>query len=325
MNNTYWKNKNIFITGATGLVGSWLTERLVQHGSNVVCFIRDIVPKSNLILNGSYNKVTIVNGCLEDYNIIERALNEYEIDTVFHLGAQTIVGTAYRSPLGTFESNIKGTWNVLEAARHSSLVKRLVVASSDKAYGIHDKLPYREDTPLHGLHPYDCSKSCADLLAQTYFNTYKLPVGIARCGNFFGGGDLNFNRIVPGTIRSVINNEEPIIRSDGSYTRDYIYVKDAVDAYISLAQKLDDEQLHGEAFNFSNEEKYTVLALVELIIKLMGKTGLESHVLNNAKGEIKHQSLSAEKARRLLGWSSKYSVNTGLKESIAWYKDFLAK
>lgn len=323
--NNYWKNKNVFITGATGLVGSWLAERLVKETSNVVCLVRDMIPKSNLVLNGCYNKVTIVNGCLEDYNIIERTLNEYEIDTIFHLGAQTIVGTANRSPLGTFESNIKGTWNVLEVARNSSLVKRIIVASSDKAYGDHDKLPYKEDVPLRGLHPYDCSKSCADLLSQTYYHTYKLPVAIARCGNFFGGGDLNFNRIVPGTIRSVINNERPVIRSDGKYTRDYIYVKDASEAYMLLAQKLDDKQIQGEAFNFSNEDRYTVLELVNLILAVMGRTDLVPIILNNAKGEITNQSLSAEKAKTALGWYSKYSVEIGLKETIEWYNNFFLK
>ena len=320
--NNYWKDKNVFVTGATGLVGSWLTKRLVDEKSNVVCLVRDMVPKSILWLSNYYKKVTIVTGCLEDYNLAARALNEYEIDTVFHLGAQTIVGTANRSPLTTFESNIKGTWTLLEAAKNCSLVKRVIVASSDKAYGSHDKLPYKEDTPLRGLHPYDCSKSCADLISQMYYNSYHLPVGIARSGNFFGGGDLNFSRIVPGTIRSVINNERPIIRSDGSYTRDYIYVKDAVDAYILLAQKLDDKRVHGEAFNFSNENRYTVLELVNLIIKLMDRTDLKPDIQNTAKSEIIHQSLSAEKAMKVLGWQSKYSVEAGLKETIAWYKDF---
>lgn len=318
----WWKDKDVFITGATGIIGSWLTKRLVDEGSNVVCLVRDIVPKSNLYMNGYYKKVTIVYGCLEDYNVIERALNEYEIDTIFHLGAQTIVGAANRSPIGTLEANIKGTWNVLESARNTHLLKRIVIASSDKAYGSHDKLPYKEDTPLRGMHPYDCSKSCADLLSQMYYKTYKLPVGITRCGNFFGGGDLNFNRIVPGTIRSILNNEKPIIRSDGTYIRDYIYVMDAVDGYMHLAEKLDNEGIHGEAFNLSNEKRYTVLELVKLILKLMRREDLKPLILNEAVNEIKNQSLSAEKARKILDWKSKYDVESGLKETIAWYKDF---
>lgn len=319
---SWWKGKNVFVTGATGLIGSWLTKRLVDEGSNVICLVRDIVPKSNLYMNGYYKKVTIVYGRLEDYNTIERAMNEYEIDTIFHLGAQTIVGAANRSPIGTLEANIKGTWNVLEAARDTRLLKRIVIASSDKAYGSHDKLPYKEDTPLRGMHPYDCSKSCADLLSQMYYKSYKLPVGITRCGNFFGGGDLNFNRIVPGTIRSIINNENPIIRSDGTYIRDYIYVLDAVDGYMHLAEKLDDEGIHGEAFNLSNEKRYTVLELVKLILKLMRRADLKPLILNEAVNEIRNQSLSAEKARKNLGWKSKYDVEAGLKETIAWYKDF---
>ena len=317
-----WKGKNVFVTGATGLIGSWLTKKLVDEDSNVVCLVRDIVPKSNLYMNGYYKKVTIVYGRLEDYNSIERALNEYEIDTIFHLGAQTIVGAANRSPIGTLEANIKGTWNVLEAARDTHLLKRIVIASSDKAYGSHDKLPYKEDTPLRGMHPYDCSKSCADLLSQMYYKSYKLPVGITRCGNFFGGGDLNFNRIVPGTIRSILNNENPVIRSDGTYIRDYIYVLDAVDGYMHLAEKLDDEGIQGEAFNLSNEKRYTVLELVKLILKLMRREDLKPLILNEAVNEIKNQSLSAEKARKTLGWKSKYDVEAGLKQTIAWYKDF---
>lgn len=319
---TYWSTKNVFVTGATGLVGSALAERLVREGANVICLIRDMVPKSRLYLSGCYQTVTIVNGCLEDYNVIERALNEYEVDTVFHLGAQTIVGTANRSPLGTFESNIKGTWNILEACRRSPLIAKVIVASSDKAYGSHERLPYTEETPLTGMHPYDCSKSCADLLAQMYYQTYKLPVGIARCGNFFGGGDLNFNRVVPGTIRSVLHDENPIIRSDGQYIRDYIYILDAVEAYLCLGQKLDDEAIQGHAFNFSNESHYTVLDMVNLILKLMKRDDLKPVILNTAKAEIRNQYLSAEKAARVLSWRSKYTIEEGLVETIAWYRNF---
>ena len=322
--NMYWKDKNVFVTGATGLLGSWLVKALVDKGANVVCLVRDIVPKSNLYLNGYYKKEIILNGRLEDYFLIERTLNEYEINTIFHLGAQTIVGTANRSPLATFESNIKGTWNVLEAARNSEIIERIIIASSDKAYGEHEKLPYTEDMPLKGKHPYDVSKSCADLIAQSYYNTYNLPVGITRCGNFYGGGDLNFNRIVPGTIKSVLNNERPVIRSDGKYIRDYIFILDAVEAYLFLAKKLDNPAIRG-AFNFSNESQVMVLDVVKMILKLLSREDLEPFILNVTKNEIKHQYLSAKKAREILGWKPKYNLETGLRETIKWYKNFFGE
>lgn len=321
----YWKNKNVFITGATGLLGSWLTKVLVDNAANVVALVRDLVPRSELYMSGYHKKINIVNGCLENYTVIERTLNEYEIDTVFHLGAQTIVTISNRSPLSTFESNIKGTWNVLEAVRNSELVKRAIIASSDKAYGTQEKLPYTEDNCLKGLHPYDVSKSCADLLTQTYFNTYNLPVGITRCGNFYGGGDLNFNRSIPGTIRSLLQDEDPVIRSDGNYIRDYIYIEDAVDAYLTFAEGLESKKLWGEAFNFSTQNWMTVLDIVNKIIKIMGKRDIKPVILNQAKCEIRNQYLSSEKARRLLGWESKWPIEKGLKKTIAWYEDYFKR
>ena len=322
MSNTYWKNKNVFVTGCTGLLGSWLVKDLIEKGANVTGLIRDWVPKSNLILQDSINKINTVRGDINDYFLMERILNEYEIDTVFHLAAQTIVSIANRNPMSTFETNIKGTWNILEACRRNPTVKRVIVASSDKAYGEHEILPYTEDAPLKGSHPYDVSKSCADLLAFTYHNTYGLPVCITRCGNFYGGGDLNFNRIVPGTIRSILSDERPIIRSDGTFIRDYIYIRDAVNAYLFLAEKMDELDIHGEAFNFSNEIQLTVLELTNDILRIMDRTDLELIVLNEAKGEIKHQYLSATKAKNILGWSPTYTVEEGLKETIDWYKEF---
>ena len=319
----FWKNRNVFITGCTGLLGSHLTQMLVDRGANVVGLVRDIVPKSNLIQTGVYDQINIVRGCVEDFFTVERALNEYEIDTVFHLAAQTIVGIANRNSLSTFESNIKGTWCVLEACRRVPIVKRIVVASSDKAYGEQEGLPYTETAPLKGSHPYDVSKSCADLIANAYYQTYKLPVCITRCGNFYGPGDLNFNRIVPGTIRSVLNNEPPVIRSDGTFIRDYFYVKDAALAYIHLAEKMDDARIHGEVFNFSNELQISVLELTSKILKLMGRTDLKPVILNQAENEIKHQYLSAKKAREMLGWKPKYNLDDALKETIEWYKKFL--
>jgi CDP-glucose 4,6-dehydratase len=298
----------------------------VDSGRDVICLIRDTIPKSQLYLSGYHDKVrAVVRGSLEDYFCLERTLNEYEVDTIFHLGAQTIVGPANRSPLSTFESNIKGTWNVLEAARNSKLIERVIVASSDKAYGEQQELPYTEDMPLIGRHPYDVSKSCADLIAQSYYHTYGLPVAIARCGNFYGGGDLNFNRIVPGTIRSALMNERPIIRSDGKYVRDYIYVEDAADAFLVLAEYLDNPKVKGEAFNFSSERPVTVLELVAKILELMGREHLEPVILNEAVNEIERQYLSAEKARKVLKWRPKYTLEKGLNKTISWYSEFFKK
>jgi CDP-glucose 4,6-dehydratase len=319
----FWKNRNVFITGCTGLLGSHLTQFLVERQANVIGLVRDLVPKSNLMQTGIHDKINIVRGCVEDFFTIERALNEYEIDTVFHLAAQTIVGTANRNPLSTFESNIKGTWCVLEACRRVPVVKKIVLASSDKAYGEQEELPYEETAPLKGSHPYDVSKSCADLLAYAFYDTYKLPVCVTRCGNFYGPGDLNFNRIVPGTIRSVLNNETPTIRSDGTFIRDYFYVKDAALAYMHLTEKMEDPNIHGEAFNFSNELQITVLELTNKILKIMGRTDLKPIILNQAEHEIKHQYLSAKKAREMLGWKPRYEFDDALKETIEWYKEFL--
>lgn len=316
-----WEDRNVLLTGASGLVGSWLAESLVGKGANVTILLRDYVPSSHLFENGIWSRTNTVRGELEDYALVERAINEYEIDSIFHMAAQTIVGTANRSPLSTFKSNIEGTWNVLEAARASGLVKSVVVASSDKAYGSHEKLPYTEDMALEGRHPYDVSKSCADLLAQSYFHTYKLPVAIARCGNIYGPGDLNFNRLIPGTIRSILRGEEFLIRSDGTYVRDYIFVKDVADAYLTLAENMDKPGVKGEAFNFSVANKITVLQLVELIAKAMG-IKCRPKILNTAKGEIRNQYLSSAKAGKVLGWKAKYQIEKGIGETIPWYREY---
>lgn len=322
MTNSFWKDRRVFITGCTGLLGSWLTKSLVERGADVTGLIRDWVPAANLIWSGFNQKINIVRGELEDYFKLERILNEYEIDTVFHLGAQTIVSIANKNPMNTFIANINGSWNLLEACRSIDSVSRIVVASSDKAYGMHEVLPYTEKFPLLGSHPYDVSKACADLIARAYHITYSLPVCVTRCGNFFGGGDLNFNRIVPGTIKSVIYGKRPVIRSDGTYIRDYIYIMDAIDAYLLLAEKMDDKSIHGEAFNFSNEIQMTVMDITKLILKLMGRSDLQPKILNTVKGEIKHQYLCAEKAKGVLGWKSRYKIEDGLKETIKWYQEF---
>ncbi len=319
------KGKNVFVTGASGIIGYWVASYLNDIGAEVTVYLRDFVPKSSLIKSSIFGKVNVVPGQLEDYLNIKRALNEYEIETVIHLGAQTIVETANRSPLSTFKSNIEGTWNVLEACRNSKLVKSIVVASSDKAYGSSDILPYKEDMPLAGKHPYDVSKSCSDLIAQSYAHTYGMPIAIARCGNVYGGNDLNFNRIVPGTIKSLLHNERPIIRSDGTFKRDYIYVKDVVDSYIVLAENLHRKEIKGQSFNFGNDKPITVLEIVAAIQKFMGKSRLKPKILNTAKAEIKDQYLDSGKARRLLSWKPKYTLEKGLKETIEWYKDFFKK
>jgi len=317
----FWEEKNILITGCTGLLGSWLTESLVSQNANVIGLVRDSVPKSRFYQPDILNRVVVVRGEIENYPLMERILNEYEIDTVFHLAAQTIVTLANRNPVSTFKSNIEGTWNILEACRRSPSVSRIVVASSDKAYGDQPVLPYDEKTPLEGRHPYDVSKSCADLICRAYFETYNLPVCVTRCGNFYGGGDLNFNRIIPGTIQSVFSHKQPVIRSDGSPLRDYFYIRDGVMAYELLAEKMDNKAIHGEAFNFSTEKPHSVLEIVQKTIDLMG-SDLTPKVLKNATNEIQDQFLSAQKAKKLLNWRSQYTLDKGLKETIEWYIHF---
>jgi CDP-glucose 4,6-dehydratase len=319
-----WLRRRVFVTGSTGLLGSWLVAELVARGADVTCLLRDWVPSSALVGSGTLAKTNVVSGDLQDHALLVRVLNEYEIDTVFHLGAQTIVGTSARSPMSTFESNIRGTWNLLEACRLCpQLIERVIVASSDKAYGIHDTLPYTEEAPLQGRFPYDVSKSCADLIALSYFHTYRTPVAITRCGNLFGGGDLNFNRLVPGTIRSAFQDEAPVIRSDGTPKRDYFYVQDAVDAYLALADELTAQGLGGQAFNFSNEQPMMAADVVATILRVMGKAGLIPRVLNQASGEIPNQYLDCTKARQRLGWRPRFSFEEGLTHTISWYRAHL--
>lgn len=323
---SFWNNKSVFVTGASGLLGSWLVDALVERGARVTCLVRDWVPDSRLLEEQAMRRVNMVRGELEDLELTIRALNEYEIDTVFHLGAQTIVGTASRSPLSTFESNIKGTWILLEACRLcDKLIERVVIASSDKAYGVHTQLPYNEDTPLQGQFPYDASKSCADLISFSYYHTYGLPVAVTRCGNLYGGGDLNFNRLVPGTILSALRDERPLIRSDGSYLREYFYVRDAVEAYLDLAERLPGESITGQAFNFGVERPYSVLEMVQAILAAAGKTELEPRILNEARHEIPEQWLDCTRAHERLGWQPRFTLEEGLRETIAWYADWLER
>ncbi len=322
--NGFWRDRPVFVTGATGLVGAWLVRYLVDAGADVVCLIRDWIPQSEVIRAKLIEQVKVVRGDVRDQAVVERALGEFEVVTVFHLAAQTIVGIANRNPVSTFESNVQGTWSLLEACRRSPTVKQIVIASSDKAYGDHDKLPYDEEAPLQGRHPYDVSKSCADLIARSYADTYGLPVAITRCGNFYGGGDLNWNRIIPGSIRSILYGERPVIRSDGSYIRDYFYVEDGAAAYALLAERLAERpELAGQAFNFSNEIQVTVLELVQRLLELMDSK-LEPEIRDEASNEIRHQYLSSAKARRELAWSPLFKLDDGLRRTIDWYRKFLA-
>lgn len=318
-----WRDRPVFVTGGTGLVGSALVEELLELKASVVCLIRDDVPSAQLDRIEGFARVTKVYGELEHQALMERILGEYDIKTVFHLAAQAIVGVANRNPVSTFESNIRGTWSLLEACRRSPLVSEIIVASSDKAYGEQPVLPYTEDMPLLARNPYDVSKACTDMLAQTYAETFALPIAIARCGNFFGEGDCNWSRIVPGTIRSILRNERPIIRSDGTLVRDYFYVRDGAHAYRMLAEHLAQHpNIRGEAFNFSTDEEVTVIDLVQRITRLMGSS-LEPVIQGNAPNEILHQHLSSKKAREQLGWTPQYSLDDGLRTTIAWYRNAL--
>ncbi|MCJ7549189.1 MAG: GDP-mannose 4,6-dehydratase [Anaerolineae bacterium] len=319
----FWRERPVLITGCTGLLGSWLADTLVSARASVVGLVRDEVPQSQLVRSATIARIRVVHGDVTDYATVERAINEYEVDTIFHLAAQTIVGIANRAPMSTFESNIRGTWVTLEAARRSPTVRRIVVASSDKAYGAQPVLPYTEDMPLRGQHPYDVSKSAADLIAQTYAFTYGLPVAVTRCANLYGGGDLNWNRLIPGAIRSALQGQRPIVRSDGTFLRDYLYVRDAVQAYMMLAKALDRDELRGEAFNCGTDAPMSVLEMTRLILSLSPHPGLEPIVLDEARNEIKDQYLDSSKIRREVGWAPGCSREDSLRQTTAWYAHYL--
>lgn len=305
------------------MVGSWLTQWLAESGAYTVAFIADTDPQSELVRSGTINKVSVVNGRLENYDDIERAINNHEVDSIFHLGAQPIVGAADRAPRHTFESNIQGTWNLLDACRVlSPLVKRIVVASSDKAYGTQPILPYTEDMSMNGDHPYEVSKSCTDLISTTYARTYGIAVTIARCGNIYGGGDLNWNRIVPGTFRSLLRGEQPVLRSDGTFVRDYLHVDDIVSAYLTLGEQTDNPKFAGQGFNFSDESPLTVMEIYRAICEAAGRKDTEPQILNAASSEIKDQYLDSTKAHNVLGWRASVTLEDGLKKSFDWYQNF---
>ncbi len=321
MNNFFWKNRTAFVTGATGFVGAHIVRHLARQGAKVVCLQRDAIRTNSLDVFDLRRRVTVIQGAVEDYELMARILNEYEIEAVFHLAAQALVGAANRSPLSTFESNIRGTYCLLEACRVSETVKRIVVASSDKAYGSHKTLPYQEDFALQGLFPYDVSKTCTDLISQSFAHSYDLPVAVTRSANIYGPGDMNLSRIIPGTIVSVLQNERPIIRSDGSPVRDFIYADDIAEAYLLLAEKIDEAK--GEAFNFGSGEPVQMLELVSKIVRLMDKEKeLEPHVMLKTKieREIDAQYLASDKIFKKFGWKPATDLDEGLKKTIEWYR-----
>jgi CDP-glucose 4,6-dehydratase len=305
------------------MVGSALCRRLVDSGAHVVALVLDHDPSSELWRSGTVREISVVSGRLEDLESIERAVLAHETGTIFHLGAQTIVGAARRSPLATLETNVRGTWNVLEVARrHQDLVRRVVVASSDKAYGTADELPYREDTPLLGAEAYELSKACADLVTQGFAKSYGVPAAILRCGNIYGAGDLNWSRIVPGTLMALLQGRQPVIRSDGSPVRDYLYVDDVVDGYLAVASALEELGLAGEAFNLSDETPLSVLEMYGAVCEAAGRTGIEPLILGDAPGEIHSQYLSSEKVRKTLGWKPRVGLPEGLRRTVDWYRRF---
>jgi CDP-glucose 4,6-dehydratase len=318
----FWKSRRVFVTGSTGMVGSWLIKALIRRGANVCALIRDADPQTELYRCGDVERISVISGCVDDYPTLERAISANGIQTVFHLAAQAIVTVAQRSPLPTFETNIRGSYNLLEACRvNKDLIQQVVIASSDKAYGAHETLPYEEIMSLDGRFPYEVSKSCADMLAQSYSLAYELPISVVRCGNIFGGGDLNWSRIIPGTIRSLLKGESPVIRSDGKFIRDYIYVKDVATAYMRIANVL--HKTNGTCFNISNETPNSVLNIVNILIRLMHCEHIKPQILNQVKGEeIFAQYLSASKAKKLIDWRPGYTLEEGLVETIDWYKNY---
>ncbi|MBI4062731.1 MAG: GDP-mannose 4,6-dehydratase [Elusimicrobia bacterium] len=323
INTNFWRDRNVLVTGAAGFLGSWLTEALIRMDAHVIALVWDKAGHSRFFREKLYQNTIVAEGAVQDYALVERALNEYAVEIVFHLAAQPLVTVANRNPVSTFKTNIEGTWTVLEACRKSPSVRRIVVASSDKAYGeLANGHGYAENSSQFNPHfPYDVSKACADLITQSYHQTYNLPVAVTRCGNLFGGGDLNFDRLIPGTIRSALRNEPPLIRSNGRYTRDYLYVKDSVGACLLLAENLHRKQIQGQAFNFSGNNVKPVIEVVQKILHLMG-SNLKPKILNTARHEIREQALNCSKAKKTLGWTPVHDFNKALQETIAWYKNF---
>lgn len=319
INKKFWKNKKVFITGHEGFLGSWLTKVLIELGAEIIGL--DIVKNRKLsVLNENNLRESFkgIKGNVVNLKLIKRIIAQEKPDIIFHLAAEAIVGRSNENPITAFKSNIEGTWNILEAARNKDYITAIVIASSDKAYGSHKKLPYSENAALKGDHPYDVSKSCSDLIAYTYFHTYNLPLSVTRCGNIYGPGDYNFSRIIPDAMRCINNDKTLLIRSDGKFVRDYVYVEDIVNGYLLLAEKVKKLNLGGEAFNFSDENPLTVIAVLNKLFKIAAKK-INYKILNQAKYEIKKQYLDSKKARIVLGWKPNFSLDQGLKKTLQWY------
>lgn len=321
--SSFWKDKKVLITGHEGFLGSWLARVLLARGARVIGLDK-IKDRPVSILNGIRHRMTCIKGNVANLRLVKDIIDSYKTEVIFHTAAEAIVLIANKRPLVTFKSNIEGTWNILESSRGKHFIEAIVVSSSDKAYGRYKKLPYKEDTPLRGAHPYDVSKSCADLLCYTYYNTFKIPVCVTRCGNIYGPGDFNYSRIIPDTIRCALQDKQFIIRSDGKFTRDYVYVEDIINGYITLAEKIKKLKLYGEAFNFSNENPVMVINLVKKIYQIIGRK-LNYRILNEARYEIEHQYLSSKKARETLKWEPDYGLDEGLDLTVDWYRNLLGK
>ena len=320
----FWRDRPVLVTGATGLLGGWVVARLLADGARPVCLVRDGLPAARTHFGTLMDRCVVVHGDVRDGELLKRALGEYECDVVMHLAAQTVVGVAAGNPSETFDVNVGGTWTLFEACRQIGGLRAIVLASSDKAYGDQPVLPYTEDMPLLGRHPYDASKVAAETVAQSYVTSFGLPALVTRCANLYGGGDLNWNRLIPGTIRSLLRGERPVIRSDGTLTRDYLYVEDAADAYVRLAEWLaGDPSRRGSAFNVSTEETRTVLEIVTALAKAAG-VDLAPDVRGTAKLEIHHQHLSARRMRDELGWSERHDLVGGVERTVRWYREYLA-
>lgn len=320
---TIWAEHRVLVTGATGMVGGWLIRRLLEQGADVVCLVRDLDPQSMYIRDGLIDATSVVSGAVEDLTTTHRALVDHEVTVVFHLAAQTIVGSGLRNPFECVVSNVIGTTAVLEACRQQAdMIQAVVVASSDKAYGSSRTLPYVEDMPLYGEHPYDVSKSCADLISTAYFRTYGTPVTVARCGNIFGGGDLNWSRLVPGTMRALITGDQPLLRSDGTMKRDWLHVDDAVDAYLHLARQTLLGTAVGEAFNFSDQSPLTVMQMYKRICQATVGEYVEPKILAHAHHEIPDQYLDSSKASRMLNWAPVTGIDAGLADTADWYRTY---
>jgi CDP-glucose 4,6-dehydratase len=326
MTDAWWSGAAVLVTGGQGFVGSWLCERLLGLGARVIVPRRDVPAVSRFRVEGLEERCDTVLADLLDYEGLVRVVNEHDVRAVFHLGAQTIVGTANRSPLSTFEANVRGTYNLLEACRAAGVVgeplERIVVASSDKAYGETDELPYREDLPLRPVYPYDVSKACADMLARSYAVTYDLPVAVTRLANVYGSGDFNFSRIVPDTARALVEGQAPVLRSDGTPERDFLHASDAVEAYLAVASSLPERR--GMAWNAGPGAPVPVIEIVRRLIAVSG-VEVEPDVQGSGvpPGEIASQHLDSSLIREELGWEPRVWLDEGLREAWEWYRRVL--